>query len=106
MEQTRQAEVIRYFSTLLLAHKDCNIAVGGAGIVSGMSPKGFFDEETAEQLIDATRKFKAVPPGRVEIHYDHTGFFKQVFQSEEAILDAVKSGLPIFLRIITTNSSG
>jgi glutaconyl-CoA decarboxylase len=76
--------------TLLLAHKDCNIAVGGAGIVSGMSPKGYFDEETAEQLIDATRKFKAVPPGRVEIHYDHTGFFKQVFQSEEAILDAVK----------------
>ena len=76
--------------TLLLAHKDCNIAVGGAGIVSGMPPKGFFDEETAEQLIEATRKFKAVPPGRVEIHYDHTGFFKQVFQSEEAILDAVK----------------
>jgi glutaconyl-CoA decarboxylase len=76
--------------TLLLAHKDCNIAVGGAGIVSGMSPKGFFDEETAEQLIEATRKFKAVPPGRVEIHYDHTGFFKQVFQTEEAILDAVK----------------
>ena len=76
--------------TLLLAHKDANIAVGGAGIVSGMSPKGFFDEETAEQLIDATRKFKAVPPGRVEIHYNETGFFKQVFQTEEAILDAVK----------------
>ena len=76
--------------TLLLAHKDCNIAVGGAGIVSGMSPKGFFDEETAEQLIDATRKFKSIPPGRVEIHYDSTGFFKQVYQSEEAILDGVK----------------
>lgn len=76
--------------TLLLAHKDCNIAVGGAGIVSGMSPKGFFDEETAEQLIDATRKFKSIPPGRVEIHHDVTGFFKQVFQTEEAILDAVK----------------
>ncbi len=30
--------------TILLAHKDCNIAVGGGGIVSGMSPKGFFDE--------------------------------------------------------------
>jgi glutaconyl-CoA decarboxylase subunit alpha len=76
--------------TLLLAHKDCNIAVGGAGIVSGMSPKGYFDEETAEQLIEATRKFKSVPPGRVEIHHDVTGFFKQVFQTEEAILDAVK----------------
>jgi glutaconyl-CoA decarboxylase len=76
--------------TLLLAHKDCNIAVGGAGIVSGMSPKGFFDEETAEQLIEATRKFKSIPPGRVEIHHDVTGFFKQVFQTEESILDAVK----------------
>jgi glutaconyl-CoA decarboxylase subunit alpha len=76
--------------TLLLAHKDCNIAVGGAGIVSGMAPKGYFDEGMAEQIIDATRKFKSVPPGRVEIHYDHTGFFKQVFQTEEAILDAVK----------------
>ena len=76
--------------TLLLAHKDCNIAVGGAGIVSGMAPKGYFDEPMAEQIIDATRKFKSIPPGRVEIHYDHTGFFKQVFQTEEAILDAVK----------------
>ena len=34
--------------TILLAHKNCNIAVGGGGIVSGMSPKGFFDEEGAE----------------------------------------------------------
>ncbi len=76
--------------TLLLAHKDCNIAVGGAGIVSGMAPKGYFDEGMAEQIIDATRKFKSVPPGRVEIHYDNTGFFKQVFQTEESILDAVK----------------
>ena len=30
--------------TILLAHKNCNIAVGGGGIVSGMSPKGSFDE--------------------------------------------------------------
>jgi glutaconyl-CoA decarboxylase subunit alpha len=76
--------------TLLLAHKDCNIAVGGAGIVSGMAPKGYFDEGMAEQIIDATKKFKSTPPGRVEIHYDATGFFKQVFQTEEAILDAIK----------------
>ncbi len=50
--------------TILLAHKDANIAVGGGGIVSGMSPKGFFDEEGAEQLIEATRHFKQVPPGQ------------------------------------------
>jgi len=77
--------------TLLLAHKDCNIAVGGAGIVSGMAPKGYFDEAMAEQLIDATRKFKSIPPGRVEIHYDHTGFFKEVHPTEESLLDSLKS---------------
>ena len=76
--------------TLLLAHKDCNIAVGGAGIVSGMAPKGFFDETMAEQIIEATRKFKSVPPGRVEIHYDHTGFFREVHPSEESLLDSLK----------------
>jgi glutaconyl-CoA decarboxylase len=76
--------------TILLAHKDCNIAVGGGGIVSGMSPKGYFDEEGAEQLIDATRHFKEVPPGSVKIHYDSTGFFKAVFETEEAVLDALK----------------
>ncbi len=76
--------------TILLAHKNCNIAVGGGGIVSGMSPKGFFDEEGAEMIIDATRKFKSVPPGRVEIHYDSTGFFRAVFETEEGVLDALK----------------
>ena len=76
--------------TILLAHKNCNIAVGGGGIVSGMSPKGFFDEEGAEMIIEATRKFKAVPPGRVEIHYDSTGFFRAVFEKEEGVLDALK----------------
>jgi glutaconyl-CoA decarboxylase len=76
--------------TILLAHKRCNIAVGGAGIVSGMSPKGFFDEEGAESIIEATKNFKGVPPGRVEIHYDHTGFFKAVFEEEEGVLDGLK----------------
>ncbi len=77
--------------TLLLAHKDCNIAVGGAGIVSGMAPKGFFDEQMAEQIIEATKKFKSVPPGRVEIHYDHTGFFREVHPTEESLLDSLKT---------------
>ena len=77
--------------TLLLAHKNANIAVGGAGIVSGMAPKGFFDEAMAEQIIEATKKFKAVPPGRVEIHYDATGFFREVHPSEESLLDSLKS---------------
>jgi len=76
--------------TILLAHKDCNIAVGGAGIVSGMSPKGFFDEEIAEALIEATRKFRAKPPGSVKTHYDSTGFFRAVFEEQTGVLDALK----------------
>lgn len=76
--------------TILLAHKDANIAVGGGGIVGGMSPKGFFDEEGAEALIEATRHFKQVPPGSVGIHYNETGFFKEVHDTEFGVLDAVK----------------
>lgn len=82
--------------TILLAHKDCNIAVGGGGIVSGMSPKGYFDEEGAEQLIEATRHFKEVPPGSVRVHYNDTGFFRAVFDKEEEVLDAVKD----YMRLI------
>jgi len=76
--------------TLLIAHKDANIAVGGGGIVSGMSPKGYFDEEGAEQIIEATRHFKQAPPGSVRIHYNETGFFKEVYDTETEVLDALK----------------
>lgn len=76
--------------TLLIAHKDANIAVGGGGIVSGMSPKGYFDEEGAEQIIEATKHFKQAPPGSVKIHYNETGFFKEVFDTETEVLDALK----------------
>jgi glutaconyl-CoA decarboxylase len=76
--------------TVLFAHKDCNIAVGGGGILSGMSPKGYFDEEGAEQLIKSARQFKAVPPGRVDVHYDATGFFRYKFETESDVLDALK----------------
>lgn len=76
--------------TILLAHKDANIAVGGGGIVSGMSPKGFFDVEGAQQIIEATRHFKEQPPGSVGIHHDATGFFREVYDTEEGVLDALK----------------
>ncbi len=76
--------------TILLAHKKANIAVGGGGIVSGMSPKGSFDEEGAEALIEATRHFKSVPPGSVKVHYDVTGFFRAVFDEENQVLDGIK----------------
>jgi glutaconyl-CoA decarboxylase len=76
--------------TVLFAHKDCNIAVGGAGIVGGMSPKGGFDVAGAEQVIAATRTLRAKPPGRVEIHHDVTGFFRYVYETEEGVLDGIR----------------
>ncbi|MBT4640482.1 MAG: glutaconyl-CoA decarboxylase subunit alpha [Deltaproteobacteria bacterium] len=76
--------------TILFAHKDCNIAVGGAGIVSGMAPKGGFDLESAEDLIEKSKHFKAQPPGAVKTHYDATGFFRYVYEEEQGVLDGLK----------------
>lgn len=76
--------------TILFAHKNCNIAVGGAGIVSGMAPKGSFDLDMAEGLIEKAKKFKAKPPGSVKIHYDETGFFRFVYEEEKGVLDGLR----------------
>jgi glutaconyl-CoA decarboxylase subunit alpha len=76
--------------TILFAHKNANMAVGGGGIVSGMSPKGGFDEASAEQIIAAAKRFKEVPPGSARVHHDVTGFFRAVFDTEKEVLDALK----------------
>ncbi|MEE8435530.1 MAG: carboxyl transferase domain-containing protein [bacterium] len=76
--------------TILLAHKNCNIAVGGAGIVSGMAPKGHFDKAGAEDIIESAKQFTAKPPGGVEMHYDETGFFRYVYEEEKGVLDGLK----------------
>jgi len=76
--------------SILIGHDKCNMAVGGAGIVSGMAPKGYIDQEVADQLTEVTRKFKATPPGRVEIHQTGTGFIRDVFDTEEGVLDDIK----------------
>ena len=84
---------------LIFAHERSNMAVGGGGLVSGMSPKGGFDLEGAELVIEATRKFKQVPPGGVKIHHGETGFMRQVFDTEEGVLDALKNcmaGMPYY----------
>ena len=84
---------------IIFAHEKSNMAVGGGGIVSGMSPKGYFDLEGAESLIEATRQFKEVPPGGVKIHYDKTGFVREVFDTEEGVLNAIKkcmAGMPLY----------
>lgn len=92
--------------TVLFAHKDANIAVGGAGIVGGMSPKGSFDLEGAEQIIEAQKQLRAKPPGRVETHYDETGFFRYVYDTEQGVLDGIREYMkqmpaydPIFFRV-------
>jgi len=76
--------------TVLFAHKDANMAVGGGGILSGMSPKGYFDLEGAESLISAAKQFKVKPPGSTPIHHDATGFFRYVFDTEQEVLDGIK----------------
>lgn len=92
--------------SILFAHKNCNIAVGGAGIVSGMAPKGGFDTASAEELIEKTRHFKNNPPGTAKIHYDETGFFRYVYEEEKGVLDGLKDYMknipafdPIFFRV-------
>lgn len=92
--------------TILLAHKDANIAVGGVGIVSGMSPKGGFDVEGLEQIIANTRDIRERPPGSVDTHYGATGFFTRVYDEEKGVLDGIKEYMraipaydPMFFRV-------
>ena len=85
--------------TILLAHKDANMAVGGVGIVSGMAPRGGFDEEMLEEIIAKTKEFTGRPPGNVETHYEHTGFFSHVYEEETGVLDGLKEymkGMPAY----------
>jgi len=80
-------------SATIFAHKNANMAVGGAGIVSGMNPKGEFDLEGAEQISEATRKSREAVPGSVSVHYEHTGFFKNVFETEEEVINALRDSI-------------
>ena len=76
--------------TILIAHQKANMAVGGAGIVGGMNPKGYIDQEAAEALIKGTEGLRADPPGSVAIHYNTTGFFREVYQAEEGVIAGIK----------------
>ena len=76
--------------TVLFAHKDANMAVGGGGILSGMSPKGYFDLEGAEELIRAAQQYRAEPPGSTAVHHEATGFFRHVYEDEKGVLDGVR----------------
>ena len=79
--------------TILIAHQDANMAVGGAGILSGMNPKGYIDEEAAEQIVAAqieNSKQHVPAPGSVPIHYDETGFFREVYQNDVGVIEGIK----------------
>lgn len=79
--------------TILIAHQEANMAVGGAGILSGMNPKGYVDDEAAESIISAqieNSKLKVPAPGSVPIHYDETGFFREVYENDLGVIEAIK----------------
>ncbi|MDO4689999.1 MAG: carboxyl transferase domain-containing protein [Fusobacterium sp.] len=77
--------------TILIAHEDANMAVGGAGIVGGMNPKGYIDMEGAIQIAEATIKSKNVEvPGTIDIHYNETGFFREVYGDEIGVLEGIR----------------
>ena len=82
--------------TILIAHKDANMAVGGAGILSGMNPKGYIDEEAAEQIVNAqieNSKHHVPAPGSVPIHYDETGFFREVSGADLGVIEGIKKSI-------------
>lgn len=76
--------------TIILAHKDANMAVGGTGIVGGMSRNGKVDLEAAEELIEAQKAIRQSVPGTTAIHHGVTGFMREVYESEEAMLEAIR----------------
>lgn len=76
--------------TIILAHKDANMAVGGTGIVGGMSHNGEVDLETAEELIEAQKAVRQSVPGTTAIHHDVTGFMREVYEDEERMLEGIR----------------
>lgn len=97
--------------TILIAHEKANMAVGGAGIVGGMNPKGFVDMEAALAQIEATKGLRADPPGTVAIHYGETGFFREVYSGEDGVIAGIKKYLDMlpsydleFFRVDTPQS--
>ena len=79
--------------TILIAHSQANMAVGGAGILSGMNPKGYIDKEAADQIVAAqieNGKNKVPAPGSVPVHYDETGFFREVYENDYGVIEGIK----------------
>lgn len=97
--------------TILIAHEKGNMAVGGAGIVGGMNPKGYVDMEGALALVEGTKGLRADPPGSVSIHHGETGFFREVYSEDEGVIAGIKKFLDMlpsydleFFRVDTPKS--
>lgn len=77
--------------TLLIAHKNANMAVGGVGILSGMSPKGYVDQEGALTMVEAQINApKSAPPGSMSVHHEETGFVREVYDDDTGVINALK----------------
>ena len=77
--------------TLLIGHKNSNLAVGGAGILSGMSPKGHVDKEDAQLMVEAQLNApKTAAPGSMSIHHDVTGFVREVYDDDFGVIEGLK----------------
>lgn len=76
--------------TILIAHEKANMAIGGAGIVSGINMKDHIDMESARQIIEDAKNAPKDPPGSVAMHYHETGFFREVCVEEEGVLETIK----------------
>ncbi len=79
--------------TILVAHEKANMAVGGAGIVGGMNPKGYVDMESALALVEGTKGLRSAPPGSVSVHHGTTGFMREVYPTEEGVIAGIKKYL-------------
>ncbi len=77
--------------SILIAKDDANFAVGGSGIVGGMTSRGAFTEESARELIAALSSAE-VPktPGQMDVHYNQTGFVREVYNDEREVIAALR----------------
>ena len=77
--------------TVLLAHEKASMAVGSADSAAGAGIKGPFDKKSAQALIDTVKNSKpADQPGAVSVHYNETGFFREVYSEKEGVIEAIK----------------
>lgn len=77
--------------TVILAQKSAHIAVGGSSILGGMEPpRGMVDDVGAASLIAAQEYLPKEAPGSMSIHHNTTGFVREVYGSEDEVIDGIR----------------